>query len=395
MKTGTIILLVGLGYIWLNDLFLYLEIKRYLKSKTGKILYAIHSLLFIIGLLSYHFIIPRIKSPEAYFWFGKGIAVLFLCYVPKTIYIVLNGIALMVRRLKLLSGIIHYFAFGLSVLVFFVIFYGITWGRYDYKVVKQEVCIKELPDTFDPFRIVQLTDLHLGSYRKGYAGISELVQKVNALQPDLIVFTGDMVNNFASEMTPWQDTLKLLTSRYGKYAITGNHDYGHYTRWKTEEDRKENLVQFFENMRDMGFHMLNNTNIPLIIQTDTIYLSGVENWGLPPFPQYGKLPEALRGTEGHVVILLSHDPSHWRQEVIYHPVALTLAGHTHAMQMGIQIGRFRWSPSQYIYPEYNGLYKHDRHQLYVSRGAGYLGFPGRIGQRPEITLIELTNDCKQ
>lgn len=102
-------------------------------------------------------------------------------------------------------------------------------------------------------------------------------------------------------MTPWQDTLKLLTSRYGKYAITGNHDYGHYTRWKTEEDRKENLVQFFENMRDMGFHMLNNTNIPLIIQTDTIYLSGVENWGLPPFPQYGKLPEALRGTEGHVV----------------------------------------------------------------------------------------------
>ena len=196
-------------------------------------------------------------------------------------------------------------------------------------------------------------------------------------------------------MTPWQDTLKLLTSRYGKYAITGNHDYGHYTRWKTEEDRKENLVQFFENMRDMGFHMLNNTNIPLIIQTDTIYLSGVENWGLPPFPQYGKLPEALRGTEGHVVILLSHDPSHWRQEVIYHPVALTLAGHTHAMQMGIQIGRFRWSPSQYIYPEYNGLYKHDRHQLYVSRGAGYLGFPGRIGQRPEITLIELTNDCKQ
>ena len=165
MKTGTIILLIGLGYILLNDLFLYLEIKRYLKRKTSKILYIIHSLLFVSGLLSYNFIIPQIKTPDAYFWFGKGIAILFLCYAPKTIYILLNGIALLVRRLKLFSKIIHYLAFGFSIFVFFVIFYGITWGRYDYKVVRQEVCIKELPDTFNHFRIVQLTDLHLGSYR--------------------------------------------------------------------------------------------------------------------------------------------------------------------------------------------------------------------------------------
>ena len=148
-------------------------------------------------------------------------------------------------------------------------------------------------------------------------------------------------------------------------------------------------------MARTDFVMLNNTNIPLVVANDTLYLAGVENWGLPPFPCFGKLTQALKGTEGHPVILLSHDPSHWRHEVLNYPVDLMLAGHTHAMQLGIRIGKFQWSPAVYIYPEYNGLYESNGKQLYVSRGVGYLGFAGRIGQRPEITLIELTNNCKK
>ncbi|HJA15461.1 MAG TPA: metallophosphoesterase, partial [Candidatus Butyricimonas faecavium] len=247
---------------------------------------------------------------------------------------------------------------------------------------------------FNDFRIVQLTDLHLGSYGEHYPGITKLVDEVNRLNPDLIVFTGDMINSFASEMDPWIETLKKLKAKYGKYATTGNHDYGTYVKWPTKTDQENNLKQFFENMKRADFVMLNNTNIPLVISNDTLYLAGVENWGLPPFPSFGKLAQALEGTDGHPVILLSHDPSHWRHEVLNYPVDLMLAGHTHAMQLGITIGNFRWSPAVYVYPEYNGLYASNGQQLYVSRGVGYLGFAGRIGQRPEITLIKLTNNCK-
>ena len=230
--------------------------------------------------------------------------------------------------------------------------------------------------------------------RKKEKSFTKLVDEVNRLNPDLIVFTGDMVNSFASEMDPWIETLKKLKAKYGKYATTGNHDYGTYVKWSSKADQENNLKQFFKNMERADFTMLNNTNIPLVIANDTLYLAGVENWGLPPFPCFGKLAQALEGTNGYPVILLSHDPSHWRHEVLNYPVDLMLAGHTHAMQLGINIGSFRWSPAVYIYPEYNGLYTANGQQLYVSRGVGYLGFAGRIGQRPEITLIKLTNDCK-
>ena len=234
----------------------------------------------------------------------------------------------------------------------------------------------------------------MGSYGEHYPGITKLVDEVNRLNPDLIVFTGDMVNSFASEMDPWIETLKKLKAKYGKYATTGNHDYGTYVKWPSKTDQENNLKQFFKNMKRADFTMLNNTNVPLVIAKDTLYLAGVENWGLPPFPCFGKLAQALEGTDGYPVILLSHDPSHWRHEVLNYPVDLMLAGHTHAMQLGITIGSFRWSPAVYVYPEYNGLYTANGQQLYVSRGVGYLGFAGRIGQRPEITLIKLTNNCK-
>lgn len=393
MKTGLFILIAGLSCVLLNDSLLYLQIKRYFKRKIYSYLFWLHTLFFAACIVIYHFFIPTLKGPEAYFWIGKGVSVILLFYTPKTLYIIINTIAILFRKMNCTSTskIVSRTALGIAVVVFFVILYGITWGRTNYKTEEQKVAIKNLPANFNDFRIVQLTDIHLGSYGEHYSGISKLVKEVNALNPDLIVFTGDMVNSFASEITPWKEQLKELKAKYGKYAVTGNHDYGTYVHWSTKEEQQDNLKHFFENMAFMGFQMLNNTSVPLTIGQDTIYLSGVENCGRPPFPCYGDLPSALEGTSGHPVILLSHDPSHWRTEVINYPVDLMLAGHTHAMQMGIQLGDFRWSPAKYIYPEYNGLYEFDGKQLYVSRGQGYLGFAGRIGLRPEITLLQLTN----
>ena len=200
-----------------------------------------------------------------------------------------------------------------------------------------------------------------------------------------------MVNNFADEISPWITPLSQLKASYGKYAVTGNHDYGDYTHWSSPEAKESNMQHFYSNMKQMGFQMLNNSRTPIIVQNDTIWLAGVENWGKPPFPRYGNLNAAIDSLPTDaLVILLSHDPSHWRAEVLQHSIPLTLSGHTHAMQLGIRIGNKEWSPAKYIYPEYDGLYQENRQYLYVSRGQGYLGFPGRIGLRPVITELILT-----
>lgn len=397
MKTGLFILIAGILCVLLNDSLLYLQIKRYFKHKVYFYLFWFQSLFFVACIVGYHLFIPTLKGPEAYFWVEKAISIILLFYTPKTLYIIVNVFSLSLRKMRCLfaAKVVNRLALGIALLAFIIILNGITWYRYNYKIEQETVSIKRLPDSFNNFRIVQLTDFHLGSYGKHYPGIAKLVDEVNQLNPDLIVFTGDMVNSFSSEMLPWLNSLRKLKAKYGKYAITGNHDYGTYVKWPTREDQENNLKHFFENMSLSGFKMLNNTNIPLVIGSDTIYLAGVENCGIPPFPCFGKLSQALEGTAGHPVILLSHDPSHWRNEVLNYPVDLMLAGHTHAMQLGIKIGNFRWSPAKYVYPEYNGLYESNGQQLYVSRGVGYLGFAGRIGQRPEITLIQLNNDSKQ
>lgn len=394
MRSGFLVLLFALLFVLVTDTLLFIQIKKYLQKRTYILLYVIHTLLFIAGILTYHFIVPQIKSPELYFWIGKGLGILFLFYVPKILFILFNCVAWILNKFnQLISNIIRWFALVIASLAFILTLYGITWGRYAYKTTTTEICFKELPPAFNDFTIIQLSDLHLGSYSKDYKGITKLVQQVNAFHPDLILFTGDMVNNFASEIPQWTETLSQLQAKYGKFAVTGNHDYGNYVKWESKADQQENMRQFYKNIETMGFQMLNNAHTPLIIDRDTIYIAGVENWGKPPFPQYGDLPEALKGIQGKFTILMSHDPSHWRAQVLDYQIPLTLSGHTHAMQMGIKIGNYKWSPSKYLYQEYDGLYKHDKSYLYVSRGQGYLGFPGRIGLRPEITRIILTRNC--
>lgn len=396
MRSNIFILITGLLFILLTDTALFIQIKQYLHRKRNLILYWVHSLIFISILIIYHLTVPSIKGPEAYFWIGKIIGIMFLFYTPKLVFIILNAIGWLGGLLnQKLKSVFRTVAYSFAGALFIVILYGITLGRYNFKTATTEINFKELPAAFDRFKIVQLSDIHLGSYGENYKGISLLVDKVNSLQPDIILFTGDMVNNFAQEMTPWIEIMSRLDAKYGKFAVTGNHDYGDYTRWESSEKKQANLEQFFRNMQAMGFKMLNNTNVPLVIGQDTIYIAGVENWGKPPFPRYGKLTLALEDINNKFTILLSHDPSHWQAEVLKQPVALTLSGHTHAMQMGIKINNWEWSPAKYIYPEYDGLYAKDEKYLYVSRGQGYLGFPGRIGLRPEISTLILSQDRTQ
>ena len=214
---------------------------------------------------------------------------------------------------------------------------------------------------------------------------------MNQLNPDLIMFTGDMVNNFSHEMSGWVPIWKNLKARYGKFAILGNHDYGGYSKWPSPQAKKKNLQEIIRQEKEMGFNVLLNAHQRIEKNGESIVIAGVENWGTPPFPQYGKLEKALEGVaKDDFTLLLSHDPDHWTRKTIPdNRTDLTLSGHTHGFQMGIEIGNFKISPGQLRYKQWAGLYQKGSQYLYVNRGLGYLAFPGRVGIWPEITLLEL------
>lgn len=268
---------------------------------------------------------------------------------------------------------------------------GMLRGRTNVKVFREKVAIAGLPDAFDGLRIVQLSDLHLAGFYNQPAHVSGIVEKVNSLEPDMILFTGDMVHNFAEELDPFIEILNVLQAPLGKFAVLGNHDYGRYFSWESAEEEEANLEGVKEQVRNAGFDLLLNEHRTVSRNGGSLEIVGVENWGKPPFPREGDLQKALAGTDpGLVKILLSHDPSHWDLQVRGKaPVALTLSGHTHGMQFGFEIGDFRWSPSRWTYEHWAGLYGENGQYLYVNRGLGYTGFPGRVGIRPEITLLEL------
>ncbi len=284
-----------------------------------------------------------------------------------------------------------YFGFILAIISFFAIIYGHVFGRFYYKVNEESIYFNDLPKAFNSFRIVQISDLHIGNYFNNGRKLEKAVKKINGLNPDVILFTGDLVNNFADEVEPFIDILKELKGKYGKYSILGNHDYGKYFRWKSESDQKNNLEKLKKYHQKLGFKLLLDENISINIKDEKIKIIGMENWGKPPFPQNGDLDKAVQGiNDEDFKILLTHDPSHWNEEVVNKTnINLTLSGHTHGMQFGIYTTNFRWSPVKWIYPEWGGLYKNKDQYLYVNVGLGNIGYLGRIGVRPEITLINL------
>lgn len=270
--------------------------------------------------------------------------------------------------------------------------YGIISGAHDYRVRRRTVYLPHLPKAFDGLRIGQLSDIHSGSFwnRTAVKGGVELMRKE---KPDVIFFTGDLVNNEAGEMRDYVDVFGKIEAPLGVYSTLGNHDYGDYVQWASPQAKQQNLQKLMDTHKAMGWDILMNEHRILTQGDAQIAILGIENWGAKAnFPKYGKMAEAYAGTENiPVKLLLSHDPSHWMAEVIplYPDIDLTFSGHTHGMQLGVEIGDFRWSPVKYVYEQWADLYQSGEQYLYVNRGFGYLGFPGRIGIAPEITILEL------
>lgn len=269
--------------------------------------------------------------------------------------------------------------------------YGVSKGKYNFKVRNLKMTFDNLPKSFNGFKIVQISDIHSGSF-DDIGEIREAIDLINSQSPDVVLFTGDLVNYDAREIEPFLDEFKRLKPKVGTYSVLGNHDYGDYKSWNTEEEKKENNELLKRFHQEMDFNLLNNEAVVLSQGEEKISIVGVENWGKPPFPQNGDLDMAIKGIEDiPFKVLLSHDPTHWNKKVIDHFMHfdLTLSGHTHGMQFGVEIPGFKWSPVKYLYPEWAGLYEKKNQFLYVNRGFGYIGFPGRVGIMPEITVIDL------
>lgn len=320
--------------------------------------------------------------------------ILSLIYVPKVIYILFFYINRVYNRIfNTQTRIFRIVGFGLGMFFVSVISYGLIVTRDNFYVKQQVVEVKDLPNGFDGYKMVVFADFHLGNWNNKYSIMEPIVKLINEQQADVIIFAGDLINNYESEIVGWEKFFKQLQSKSGlKYAVLGNHDYGDYTHWDSKEEKLQNLEKTKQNIRNLEFRLLLNEHENLINKGDTLEIVGVENFGSGHFDDYSDLKKALSGSKSdRKKILISHDPNHWKAEVVnFHPeIFLTLSGHTHAGQIGFVRSGFKISPAALIYPEWDGLYKNGEQNLYVNRGIGYVGIPLRIGVPPEITVIEL------
>jgi len=282
------------------------------------------------------------------------------------------------------------FALIMFVLTVTLFVYGITRGKYAYRVIKHTLYFNDLPKSFDGFTLTQISDVHAGSFTNPKA-VQKGIDLINVQKSDLFVFTGDLVNNASSEILPYIGHFSQIKAPFGQFSVLGNHDYGDYMKWPTEADKIKNLQQLKAYHADLGFKLLLDEHVELIKNGEKIILAGVENWGIG-FGERGDLEKAISNTEiDDFKILLSHDPTHWEAQVKKFPskIQLTLAGHTHGMQFGIEAFGIKWSPVKYRYKHWAGLKSENGRYLNINRGFGFLGFSGRIGIWPEITVIEL------
>jgi predicted MPP superfamily phosphohydrolase len=268
--------------------------------------------------------------------------------------------------------------------------YGFS-NKYNYQLKKVQLLFENLPASFRGLKVVQISDIHVGSFANKKA-VEKGVEKILSLNPDLILFTGDLVNNKAEEMDDYADVFNRLSAPLGVYSILGNHDYGDYIQWDSKEEKQANLERLKQLHAELGWRLLLDEHLPLERNGEKIALLGVQNIsGKKSFHSYGNLQKAYAGAESYPFkILMSHDPSHWDAEVRKHysDIDLMLSGHTHGMQFGVEVPGFKWSPVQYIYKQWAGLYEAGKQKLYVNRGYGFIGYPGRVGILPEITLLE-------
>ncbi len=270
--------------------------------------------------------------------------------------------------------------------------YGIISGAHDYRVRRIRIPLKNLPKAFHGLKIAQISDIHTGSFYNKTAVMGGVDMLLNE-KPDVVFFTGDLVNDKTTEVREYFDVFSKVTAPLGVYSTLGNHDYGDYAKWHSTEAKRKNLDDMLLAHKELGWRLLMDEHLSLKVDNEQIGIIGVQNWG-EGFAQYGNLEKAFKGTDEYPVkLLLSHDPTHWKAQVTsqYKPIDIMFAGHTHGMQFGVELPGFRWSPSQYRYEHWAGLYQEKDQYLYVNRGFGYIGYPGRVGILPEITIMELVN----
>ncbi len=326
------------------------------------------------------------------------VGVLLIDDLRRLLFSAYDGLAGNVGIERSRSLFMAQFGVLLAGIPFVTLLYGMIRNRYRYRIFKERVTIPNLPTALEGLRIVQISDIHSGSFTEKMP-IVRGIEMINAQQPDLVFFTGDLVNSVAAEMREYISIFKNIKARYGVFSITGNHDYGDYVQWPNQEAKRNNFVELIQTHKALGWDLLLNENRLLDIQGGKVAVIGVENFSAQArFSKYGDLAAAYDGVEGaDLRLLLSHDPSHWEYQVVkdFKDIDITFSGHTHGMQFGIEIpGWIRWSPIKYVYKQWAGLYQKGRQYLYVNRGFGFLGYPGRVGILPEITVLELTGQSR-
>ncbi|CAG5086868.1 metallophosphoesterase [Parvicella tangerina] len=404
----------------LAELYIFFNLKLVVRqSRWSSIYWSIYALSFIFVVVSISSMMLSFntnetafthRTPLANFLLGLTFTIIFTKIILASLFILIDlsravtwvidqivqlfdknstKITLEGRRSFLIKS-----GLALAAIPFASFLYGITFGKYNYKVKRITLKSSNLNPAFDGYKIVQISDIHAGSF-DSQESVLRGVKLINEQDPDLVVFTGDLVNDRAEEIDNYIDVFKNITSKDGVLSITGNHDYGDYYQWDSEQAKKDNFERLIQKHEDLGFDLLMNESRKITRGNEHINIVGIENWGLPPFPQKGDLNKALDGVDDSFTVLLSHDPSHWDEQTLKHPkhIDLTLSGHTHGMQFGVEIPGIKWSPVKYRYPRWAGLYEEQKQHLYVNRGFGFLGLPGRVGIWPEITVIELTSEA--
>ena len=370
------------GYIFftviiVGNLLFYTLILERNTTNEPRLMYAIG---FFLSLLIFQLLVSVILLAEDVF------------RIPQALYSFLKRVPEQTQFIPSRRKIISQIALGLASIPFASLLYGMYRGKYNYKVLSYNLEFEDLPDAFDGFKITQISDIHSGSF-DNQTKVQYGVDLVNQQKSDLVLFTGDLVNNRADEIKPWIKIFNKIKAEFGVFSILGNHDYGDYMRWESPAAKRKNMEDLYDAHNEMGWDLLLNESRFIEKDGERLAIIGVENWG-SGFKKAGDLNKALnKVSEKDFKILLTHDPSHWEAQVIPHPfkIHLTLSGHTHGMQFGIEIpGIIKWSPAKWRYKQWAGVYGENKQYLNVNRGFGYLAYPGRVGMWPEVSVITLS-----
>ncbi|SFN18896.1 hypothetical protein SAMN05428949_1837 [Chitinophaga sp. YR627] len=375
-----------------GDLYFYQAVTTLSHNPTLDLSYWLIDILLIAGIIAAIVLLRSGKHVQRFM--AVLMSTMLLIFIPKlfsSLFLLAEDIIRVFRGFPPRSIYVSEATLAFATMLFLAILFGLTRGKHFYKVKKETLHFPDLPEAFDGFTITQISDVHSGSFSDA-AGVQKGLDLVNAQNSDLLLFTGDLVNNMASEMDPWIPMFTKLKAPYGKYSVLGNHDYGDYIRWESPAAKEDNLARVKAVHGEIGFNLLLDEAVKITKQGQSIALIGVENWGKGGFHKYGDLKRATAHVPDNAFkILMSHDPSHWDEVTVDHDqhVHLTLAGHTHGMQFGIELFGFKWSPIKYFYKQWAGMYSQDGKYLYVNRGFGYHGLKGRVGIWPEITVLTL------